>query len=280
VKKVFVVYNPVSGRKKMRNLESLIKKRLEKFKCKYTWYETCKEGNDFSKMRTGYDLILAIGGDGTVSEVATYMVKNKVKAALGVVGTGSTNLLALSLRIPVVDSLRAVNFALKKEPRAIDVGIANDRTFLIAAGKGYDNVFMLGATRELKRKMGFFAYVWSFITTYFAHPSCEYKIEIDGKTHKVQAKTVLVFNFFRLSGGKFMPDDGVFEVVAVNPRGVLDILVMLWRRKKHPKAQFFTGKKIKIHSAKDRGYQLDGDVFEGGEDLEIEIVERGVRVIY
>ncbi len=293
MKKVFVVYNPVSGRKKMRDLRSVIEKRLIKLDCEHDVYETQKEGNDFSGMlKKDYDLVLAVGGDGTVSEVASYMVKNNIKASLGIIGTGSTNLLALSLKIPVVDSVRAVNFAIKNEGKTVDVGLVDDRVFLIAAGKGYDNVFMRGATRELKRKVGFFAYVWSFLTTYFAHPRCDYKVEVDGFTHHVEAKVVLVLNFFRLSGSKFglgfKPDDGVFEVVVVNPSSFWSLLnIGLFclfgkKRQNHPKVEFFEARKsIRIHSEKDRGYQLDGDVFDDTEeDLEIEVLPKGLKVVY
>jgi len=292
MKKVFVVYNPVSGLRKMRNLRSVIEKRLIKLGCEYEVYETQKESNDFSGMlMSDYDVILAVGGDGTVADVANYMVKHDIKASLGIVGTGSTNLLALSLKIPVVDSSAAVSFAVQNEGRAIDVGLANNRVFLIAAGKGYDNVFLAGATREMKRKIGFFAYVWSFVTTYLAHPRCKYQIDVDGYSHEVEAKTVLVFNFLRLSerrlGPGFKPDDGVFEVVAVNPASFWSLLqiglFLLLRREKrtHPKIAFFEARSsVRIHSEKDRGYQLDGDVFDDIDDLDIKVMKQSLRVVY
>jgi len=136
MKKVFVVYNPVSGLRKMRNLRPVIEKRLIKLGCEYEVYETQKENNDFSGMlMSDYDVILAVGGDGTVADVADYVVKHDIKASLGIVGTGSTNLLALSLKIPVVNSSAAVDFAVNNEGKAMDVGLANGRVFLIAVGK-------------------------------------------------------------------------------------------------------------------------------------------------
>ncbi len=289
MKKVLVIYNPVSGAKKLRNMERVIKNKIVRSGYSYDWHETTPQFDDFSGFEN-YDRILAVGGDGTVAKVAEYMVKNKVSVPLGIIGTGSTNLLALSLGIPVLNTTKAVGFALKREAKSMDVGLVNgEKVFLIAVGKGYDNVFMRGATRELKRKVGFFAYVWSFLTTYFAHPKCEYRISVDGEVRNVVAKTVLIFNFLRLSsksfGIGFQPDDGLFEVVAINPTSFWDLLkVMVFfvigrRSAKHPKVNFFQGKKISIHSEKERGYQLDGDVYEGG-DVEVEMVEKGMRVVY
>ena len=292
MKKVFVVYNPVSGLRKMRNLRPVIEKRLIKLGCEYEVYETQKENNDFSGMlMSDYDVILAVGGDGTVADVADYVVKHDIKASLGIVGTGSTNLLALSLKIPVVNSSAAVDFAVNNEGKAMDVGLANGRVFLIAAGNGYDNVFMTGATREMKRKIGFLAYVWSFFTTYLAHPKCKYQIEIDGYSHEVEAKTVLVFNFLRLSekklGPGFKPDDGVFEVVAMNPTSLWSLirigLFLLLRKEKHthPKITFFEARSsVKIHSDADRGYQIDGDVLDDTGDLDITVMKRRLNVVY
>ena len=283
-----VIYNPVSGAKKLRNMGRVIQKEIDRLGYSYDWHETKPKFDDFGGFEN-YDRILVVGGDGTVAKVAEYMVKNKVRIPLGIIGTGSTNLLALSLGIPVLNTTKAVEFALKREAKPMDVGLVNGKkVFLIAVGKGYDNVFMRGATRELKRKVGFFAYVWSFLTTYFAHPKCEYRISVDGKMYNVIAKTVLVFNFFRLSsksfGVGFNSDDGLFEVVAVNPTSFWDLLkVMVFfvvgrKSAKHPKVSFFQGKKISISSEKERGYQIDGDVYEGG-DLEVEMVEGGVRVV-
>ncbi|MFA6527928.1 MAG: diacylglycerol kinase family protein [Candidatus Gracilibacteria bacterium] len=287
MKKIFVVYNPVSGARKFRNVEKIIRARLEKLCCVYDWYETKKGDNDFPALKAGgYDLVLACGGDGTVSMVATYLFKNKLDIPFGIVGIGSTNLLAFSFFIPVIDVGDAVEFAVTGEAKKVDIGIVNgEKVMLIGAGKGYDNVFMRGAPRELKRKIGFFAYVWSFLTTYLAHPRCEYRVTVDGVVHHVVAKVVFVFNYLRFSSEKwgvgFKPDDGLLEVVVVNPSSFWDLFKMLvffvMRRKtkKHPKVKFFEGKHIVIHSERERGYQVDGEVFDGG-DLEVKVIEKGL----
>ncbi|EKD64230.1 MAG: hypothetical protein ACD_51C00045G0001 [uncultured bacterium] len=290
MKKVFVVYNPVSGAKKLRNVERVIRARLDKLCCSYDWYETRKNGNDFSALKTGgYDLVLACGGDGTVSMVATYLFQNELDIPIGIVGLGSTNLFAWSFLVPVVDVGSAVEFAVNGDVRKVDVGLVNDKKImLIGAGKGYDNVFMRGAPRELKRKIGFFAYVWSFLTTYLAHPRREYVVTVDGISHQVVAKVVFVFNYLRFSSEKlgvgFKPDDGLLEVVAVNPSSFWDLFKMLVffviRRttKKHPKVKFFEGKHVIVHSERERGYQIDGDLFDG-EDLEVSVLHKKISVV-
>jgi len=289
VKKILVVYNPVSGARKFRNIKQIVEKSVKNAGYSYDWYETKPGFNDLGDF-TNYDRILVVGGDGTVAMVAQHIVLNRFDVPLGIIGTGSTNLLALSLGIPVINTSKAVDFALKSSPAFLDAGVVNgEKVSLIAVGKGYDNVFMRSATRELKRKIGFFAYVWSFLTTYFAHPKCKYKITVDGKVHYVVAKTVLIFNFIRLSsndfGIGFKPNDGICEAVAVNPTTFFDLLKMslffLIRRKsvKHPKITFFQGKNISVHSSKERGYQIDGDIYEGG-DVDVKIIKSGLKVVY
>lgn len=291
MKKVFVVYNPVAGHKKGKNLAKRIQKKLESLGCKYEWYETQPKWNDLSGMKDRhYDLVLAIGGDGTVAAVADYMVKNKVEISLGIVGLGSTNLLAVSFKIPTVNTMKAVEFAVKGQGKTIDVGLVNgEKVFLIAAGRGYDNVMMREASRELKRKIGFFAYVLGFFKTYYRYRRREFVVTIDGVKHKIDAKLVLILNFFRFGedkfGYSFKPDDGVFEVLSLNPKGVLAYLKLfmffLSRKKRHdhPVVKVFKGKKITVHSPKETTYQLDGDVYEG-KDLEVELVRRGLKVVY
>ena len=290
MKKVFVVYNPVAGLRRGKNLASRIQRKLEKLGCKYDWYETKPEWNDLSAIKKGYDLIIAAGGDGTVSAVAEYMVKNEIKVPLGVVGLGSTNMLAWTLKIPVLNPIRAVEFAVKGEGKAIDGGLVNgEKVFLIAAGRGYDNVFMHGASRDLKRKIGFLAYVVSFLKTYFKYKRRDFEVTVDSEKHKLAAKLVLVFNFFRFGEDKFgfgfKPDDGVFEVLVLNPKGPLAYFQMLSfffsnkKRKDNPVVKYFMGKKIIVHSDNETSYQLDGDVYEEN-DLEIDMVEKGIRVVY
>lgn len=111
----------------------------------------------------GYEIVVALGGDGTVNEVANGLVHSDV--ALGVIPGGSTNVLARSLGIPD-DPIEATSYLLDirdRAPRRISLGRADGRYFLFACGVGFDGAIVRQVERRqrLKKAVGQGYYVWS-----------------------------------------------------------------------------------------------------------------------
>ncbi len=285
-KKALVIYNPVSGAKSLKNVPDIVQRILKKHDFEFTWFETKKTKtqplDQFAKKR--FNRIIAIGGDGTVAEVIAFMVKNKIKTPLVIIPQGSANILATTLRIPLINITRALKKGLTKEGKSLDVMRINQNQYgVIAAGMGYDVLMMKGTTRSLKRKIGLFAYLWTFLKTFFIYRSKPYKLTIDGKRHYVSAKTIMVFNllpFVEIPAKKLaitkkiLPNDDELNIVALNPCSI-----PRWFSSKHPKIQTFSGREVYIKSKKESEYQIDGDIFKG-KNMHVKILPKAITIVY
>ena len=292
MKKILVIYNPVSGQKINFYVPKIIKQVLEKNKFQYTWFETIPAKKQPLKqfIKKHFDCIIVIGGDGTVKEVASFMIENKIKTPLAIIPQGTGNILAHSLGIPIVNVYQSIIFALKKDPQPIDVMHINKKSYaLIAAGQGYDSLFIKGATRRLKNHFGFFAYVFSFLKTFFNYKAHKYTIVIDNKRHHLIGKLVIVFNVLSLIGlplGRHIsPNDGKLDLIIFNPRSIFDVIKIAFLypfrgyKSSTPKMQYFSGRNISINQKEGVHIQLDGEVVKS-KNLQIKIKPKALNIIY
>ena len=195
-----------------------------------------------------------------------------------IVPQGSANLLATTLKIPLLQIRKAIQKGLNLPEKAFDIMEINQRHHgLIAVGQGYDVQIMKHTTRHLKRKLGIIAYIYIFLKTFFIYHPHPYRLTIDGKRHQVLAKSVLVFNAFPFpqyaSNLNVQPNDGLLNIIIFNPRSLWDLL------KFAPKFQTFTGKKIIIKPKKETEFDVDGEIFKG-KTVEIEIKPKAINIVY
>lgn len=265
MKKALVIFNPVSGKKKWRDVPTLMQDVLEKYGYDYTWYETKPSQNLKPLFESKYDRIVVSGGDGTVAEVIKTMVQCGIKTPLVVVPQGSGNVLALTLGIPLLQPGRALELGINGEPQKLDLMCINKKYYgAIAVGRGYDAFLMRETPRELKRKLGLLAYAWVFLKTAFSYGSREFSLTIDGKTQTVLARSILVFNLFPLPFVPIRPHDGVLDIVVLSSKGLME---------------YFTGKKISIKSKKELEFQLDGEVLKS-KAVNVEVLPSALSIVY
>ena len=171
---------------------------------------------------SGLDLVIAVGGDGSVNEVARGLVQSKT--ALGILPMGSGNGLARSLQIPL--SLpKAVDVINRFQSRTIDVGFANDRLFVSNAGVGFDALVAKNFAHS--RRRGFLSYVFTVIRSLAVHQPGHYRLHIDGTATERKAFFIGVANGNQLGYNfKIAPDatvdDGLLDLCIVGP-------LPLWR---------------------------------------------------
>ncbi len=241
------------------------------------WLQTTVEDPGGGQARTalaaGADVVLICGGDGTVRHVAHVLAGSGTP--LGLVPTGTSNLLARNLGIGLDDPDQATRIALSGNNRAVDIGRvfiddrAEEQVFMVMAGVGFAAEIMAGASHELKVRLGPLAYFVSGIRALSA-PRASITLVVDGRIDPPRrVRTVVVGNCGKLLAGLvLMPaakvDDGLLDVVAIGPRGILGWLavttrVLARRRRGHRIVQHWQGRTVIISAETPQQAQLDGD---------------------
>ncbi len=254
-----------------------------------TWFETTVEDSGTGQAHEaavgGADLVLVCGGDGTVREVCAELAGTGIP--VGVVPAGTGNLLGRNLDLPLYFR-SAIDVALNGQDRAIDmVRIEGDNLeethFLVMAGMGFDAAIMEGVNEDIKKKVGWLAYVLSALKG-LMFPTMRLEVSVDdGPFTKHRARTVVVGNVGSLQGGMvLLPDalidDGVLDVVLLYPARFLSWFPLFFRvvAKREQRAgesvTRFTGKKVVIRSATEVPRQIDGDSIGSGKELVCENV--------
>ena len=231
-------------------------------------------------------VVVAVGGDGTVSDVATGIFGTG--AALGIVPAGSTNIVARSLGIPRDPRQALLVLAGPHGTKQIDVGHLGDRCFLHMAGAGFDAALFQATNRSLKRAFGWLAYLPAAAASLRIPPSAV-RVTIDGDFIERASPLVLVANgssiiapTLELFPGIAM-DDGWLDVLivsAVTPAQIAATagLAGLRRLAGSPHVTHRRGRSIRIDADPPLPVQLDGDV-RGVTPAQLTVTQRGLRVV-
>ncbi|WCC80809.1 diacylglycerol kinase family protein [Cutibacterium equinum] len=177
----------------------------------------------------GAELVLALGGDGTIRQVAAGLAGTGVP--MGILGMGTGNLLARNLNLPHTDLGASLDAALTRPVRAIDLGYvrfdeSEEMCFTVIIGMGMDADTMAGTQDRLKDKVGWLAYVAAGLHT-LIQPGFQVRASVDGRKPIVtRARTVLVCNCSIMPGGVVLVpegriDDGTLDVLTVSPHGIV-----------------------------------------------------------
>jgi YegS/Rv2252/BmrU family lipid kinase len=216
-------------------------------------------------VEAGVDLVLVSGGDGTVSACASGVAGSGIP--LGVLPCGTGNLLARNLGLPLcLDEALAV--ALAGSDRALDVGLANGRSFVVMAGIGFDAEMLGGASEELKRHFGWAAYVLSALRHLSDHP-VRVRMRADGGPLLwYRASGVIIGNVGSLPGGvrllpDAVPDDGRLDVAVLAARGWVGWLQLasdVVRRRKTGRLGRLACRELCVDLSRTWSWEVDGEV--------------------
>jgi YegS/Rv2252/BmrU family lipid kinase len=232
----------------------------------------------------GADLVIVCGGDGTVREVCAELAGTGIP--VGIVPAGTGNLLARNLGLPLYIRA-AIDVALAGQDRAIDMvevggdGI-DDTHFLVMAGLGFDAAIMEGVNEDIKKRVGWLAYVLSALKS-LMFPAVRVEIVVDdGEPSRHRARTVVVGNVgFLQAGMPLLPDaaidDGLLDVVILHPRNLLSWVPLAWRvllKRPHTDelVNRMTGRTVVLRAATETPRQLDGDSIGPGKELRMTCV--------
>lgn len=275
---LFIV-NPISGKgRKARIMAHLEKKGLKVVCTEYAGHA------EILAREAAERIIVAVGGDGTVNEVARGIVgTDKV---LGIIPCGSGDGLALHLGLSrhYKQALRTI---LKGNVQKIDSGLINGRPFFSVCGTGFDAVVSERFAKSGKR--GLKNYIKLGLKTWKEYAPEKYKVEIDGNAFEIEASLLTIGNSSQWgNNAKIAPladiSDGVLDITAVDRFSVIEMpvlaaLLMTGRLDKNSLVHCYRGRHIKILRPTGGPAHADGDWFSAGTSLDIRILPHSLNVL-
>ena len=292
MKNIAFIINPISGSKETqsnkRRLPKLIMQLLDdrQWLPNIAFTEYAGHATELARQyaRMGFDAVVAVGGDGTVNEVARGI--RDTKTALGIIPMGSGNGFARHLSIPVRAN-RAIEMLNHSEPISVDYGLANNRLFISTCGTGFDAVVADNFAGSSKR--GFMTYLQNVLKKAFSYQPQTYHIVGDGLdvTHKAFLITFANANqwgYEALIAPKASVQDGKMDIMLMSSHAILGSASLALR--------LFTGhiddshfmdtlraREITLEREEKAPFHIDGDPVDMDKDIHIRMVEDGLRVL-
>ena len=297
MKKLLFVYNPRAGKEMLKPRLSDVLDIFVKAGYEVTVHPTQAYRDAYYQIKEyevgKYDLIACSGGDGTIDEVATGMMKRremgKDVVPVGYIPAGTTNDFAKSLHIPR-KPLAAADNAVKGVPFPCDIGKFNDSVFVYIAAFGIFTDVSYETDQAVKNVLGHMAYILEGAKRIFNIPSYKIKVEHDGEVIEDEFIFGMVTNsrsvggFSNMVGKNIAFDDGLFEVTLIktpkNPIALQEIIAALLIEQVDTKHMYtFKTKKITFDSVEEIPWTLDGE-FGGEQDyVEIENVQKAMEIM-
>ena len=297
MKKLLFVYNPRAGKEMLKPRLSDVLDIFVKAGYEVTVHPTQAYRDAYYQIKEyevgKYDLIACSGGDGTIDEVATGMMKRremgKDVVPVGYIPAGTTNDFAKSLHIPR-NPLAAADNAVKGVPFPCDIGKFNDSVFVYIAAFGIFTDVSYETDQAVKNVLGHMAYILEGAKRIFNIPSYKIKVEHDGEVIEDEFIFGMVTNsrsvggFSNMVGKNIVFDDGLFEVTLIktpkNPIALQEIIAALLIEQVDTKHMYtFKTKKITFDSVEEIPWTLDGE-FGGEQDyVEIENVQKAMEIM-
>lgn len=230
--KVLFIFNPHSGKGLIREdlldiIDTMVKAGFD-----LTVYTTQAQGDAIQKLEKDagkFDRIICSGGDGTLDEVVTGVIRSGANVPIGYIPAGSTNDFANSLGIPK-EMLLAAQTAVAGSRFPCDVGYFSGDTFVYVAAFGLFTEVSYKTSQQMKNALGHVAYILEGVKHLHDIPSCQMQVEYDGQVIQdtfifgMVTNSVSVGGFKGITGSDVKLDDGVFEVTLIkNPKNPIEL---------------------------------------------------------
>ena len=287
-KKIVFIMNPISGTSSKAAIPKLIDETIDHERFDYEICTTEYAGHACEiatrAKNDGIDVVAAVGGDGTVNEVARSIVQSDT--ALAIVPCGSGNGLARHLMLPinVRKSIEVIN---RCEVHDLDYGIINGLPFFCTCGMGFDAFISMKFAMSGKR--GPISYAENVLKEGLSYQPETYEIidETGKKRHK--AFLISCANASQYGNNAYIApqasmSDGLLDVIIMEPFDLLDapqISIDLFNKTldKNSKIKTFKAKQIHVHREKPGCIHYDGDPTMADADVDISLVSKGIKIV-
>jgi YegS/Rv2252/BmrU family lipid kinase len=288
-KNILFVVNPIAGHSQKEEFPDFVKRMLDhdqfNYRIEFTQYAGHAILLGIDAANEGIDMVVAVGGDGTINEVARGLINSET--TLGIIPSGSGNGLARHLNIPLnfEGALQLINSGKKSK---IDTGIINGQTFVSIAGVGFDALVADLFAKEPNR--GFLTYFKIVATHYQRYKPESYTIVLDNQ--QIIKTTALFislansnqFGYNTTIAPEAELNDGLLDVCIIEKPNIFDMpliinLMLLKIIHKSKFVQIFKVKSLEIKRTKNKVVNIDGEPIKLEKDLKIEVNPLSLNII-
>lgn len=291
MKKVLVIFNPTAGLKSKIDVEGIVRDRLEGLGYEVilfylnNYFEDEISNFDFS----GIDLIVAVGGDGTVKVATRTIIANHLNIPLAIIPYGSANVIAMAAGIPlnIRNALKLIEQPQKTT--AVDVGLINQKYyFLVGFSIGYISKIVTGTSHHLKNKLGFFGYLFVFIFNKIKIKKLKFEIKTKNRSFWVRGNSLIIFNTLNYYGLKIKKSinfsDGILNLYVFTNKTFISLVesffLMIFYNKPPRYVLSLDNNYFKIILKKQsHSCQIDGDYVRLPRIIEVELLPQALKII-
>ena len=287
-KRIIFILNPISGTHSKEEIPNLIDSTLDKeqydYEIRFTEYAGHAAEIAQDAAQAHFDIVVAVGGDGTVNEVARSLTHTDT--ALAIIPCGSGNGLARHLCLPL-DIKKAIQVINQGRIETFDYGVINELPFFCTCGMGFDAFISLKFAEAGKR--GPITYVENVLKEGLKYKPERYEVEDETGAHKYKAFLIACANASQYGNNAYIAPgatmkDGEMDVIIMEPFDVLDapqIAADLFMKTlgNNSKIKTFRTKKLHIHRKEPGAIHYDGDPIMMGSDIDVHIEHQGIRIL-
>jgi YegS/Rv2252/BmrU family lipid kinase len=286
--KIVFIVNPISGGKNKGKFTEWVNQYLNADKYDSQIFFTEKPGHacklTVDALNNGVKKIIAVGGDGTVNEVARELVGSE--ACLGIIPFGSGNGLARHMGIPI-DPKKAIQHLNTCGSKKNDAGKINNMPFFCTSGVGFDA--HIGKIFATLKGRGFSGYIKAVLGEFATYKAQEYTFTSETGTVQDKAFLITFANASQYGNNAYIAPqadihDGKLDICILKPFpfyavGGLALRVFNKTANKSAYMKTFTSNKIEVKRAASGPIHLDGEPYEAGDTLTVEIIPGALNIL-
>ncbi|MDR1593858.1 MAG: diacylglycerol kinase family lipid kinase [Prevotellaceae bacterium] len=286
--RIAYIINPISGITDKKAIADYVCKTTDTGKFDFEIYYTKCANDGFRQAKefagNGFDRVIAVGGDGTVNEVARGLLDSDT--ALGIIPLGSGNGFARHLKISL-NYQKANQVAQNGKIITSDYGILNDKPFFCTAGIGFDA--QVGQRFAQIGRRGFVSYAQASFMEYINYSPQNYKITIDGKTFSRRAFLITCANTSQWGYNAYIApnaslNDGLIDLVIVSPFSfvvapIIGLRVFTKSLYNSRNIEVYRAREVTIEREKTGCIHIDGEPLNEEKMLKIKAVPDKLKII-
>lgn len=282
------IINPKSGTDKKIFIRQSIGRCIDtskyEYSVRYTEYAGHAEIIAREAAHEGIDIVVAVGGDGTVNEVARALIHTNT--ALGIIPCGSGNGLARHLQLPI-DPEGAISMINAGNIKSLDYGTMNGLPFFCTCGMGFDAFVSMKFANSGKR--GLISYIENTLRETLTYKPDTYTLIIDEQKVEQRAFVIACANASQYGNNAFIApaatmSDGLMDITILEPFTPIEapqLALQLFNGTltTNSRVKTFKAKKVSITRTGDDPVHVDGDPLTTGKQIEVEIHPKGIRMV-